>query len=321
MLLILTNSRDVTADFLEERLRRQGVDLLRIDTDVVLSSANAGYTLGSPVLRYQGRRIVPADVSNVWCRRPEPLCAERYGDTPEDRFAIAEWSEVLEAFLAHVPPGRWMNHPARNSCASRKLHQLTLAREIGFDVPETLVSQDPVEVRSFYDRHGGRIVTKPLSAGYVDRGAGGRDSLIYTNSVRAEHLADLAGLSACPTLFQVHVEKLYDVRITVIDEAFHPVALEAKDPDGSQRCDIRRNNMADVGYRRLPLPEPVEGKIRRLMREYGLRFGAVDMACDSAGRWWFLEINPSGQWAWQDIAGVTDIAASFVESFSGRPGQ
>ena len=106
------------------------------------------------------------------------------------------------------------------------------------------------------------------------------------------------------------------MRITVVD--FHLCAAEllVTDGDGKQRCDVRRNNMDDVRYQRLPLPEDIEGKLRRLTEHYCLRFAAIDMVIDTMGRWFFLEINPNGQWAWLDLVGGMDLANHFIESFA-----
>jgi len=129
-------------------------------------------------------------------------------------------------------------------------------------------------------------------------------------------LDDLAELSSCPTFFQQLVNKSSDVRITVVDGEYHAVELIAKDADGTQRCDIRRNNMADVEYREITLPTAIHEKVSRMMSHYNLRFAAIDMVVATTGEWYFLEVNPNGQWAWLDLDGNSNIAGSFVKAFS-----
>jgi glutathione synthase/RimK-type ligase-like ATP-grasp enzyme len=209
-----------------------------------------------------------------------------------------------------------MNHPSLNAMASRKLEQLTTALSLGFSVPDTLATQEPEQLRRFFDLHQGQVIVKPLSTGCVERPGEERDSLIYTNRVVAGHLDDLNDLPLCPTLFQQFIQKQYDVRITVVDSDIHAVILRAADEGGGQRCDIRRNNMADVAYESITLPDNIEAKIRALMSHYGLRFGAIDMAVSTDNRWYFFEINPNGQWAWLDTFADMNISASFVKSFS-----
>ena len=94
----------------------------------------------------------------------------------------------------------------------------------------------------------------------------------------------------------------------MVDDAVHGVTLTAAEPDGSQRCDIRRNNMSDVRYEKIDLPDDIRSGLIELMRFYELRFAAIDMVIDVEGNWHFLEINPNGQWAWLDLAGASNIA-------------
>ena len=72
--------------------------------------------------------------------------------------------------------------------------------------------------------------------------------------------------------------------------------------------------MADVVYRRTALPRPIESRIRRILKSYGLRFAAIDMLRDFHGQYYFLEINPNGQWAWLDMAGVTNSRDALIRS-------
>lgn len=315
MLLILTNTEDVTADYLVSVLKRCSVNLIRFDTDTMLDRIRFSYAGCKPVIHVDGVFCHPAEVSNVWYRRPERVKRNGLVDLAEGKFILDEWSEVLEGFFAHVEKPRWMNHPACNVAASHKIDQLTKAKEFGLRVPETLVTQSAQELRFFNEKHGGLIIVKPMAGGSVERENGERESLVYTNRVPLDHLADLGDLAACPTLFQELIDKEADVRITVVDRDVHAVELIAKEPDGSQRCDIRRNNMDDVKYRVVRVPGAVETGIRRLLTYYGLRFAAIDMAVTRTGDWVFFEVNPNGQWAWLDLAGATNIADSFVTAF------
>ncbi|MCH8805657.1 MAG: hypothetical protein IH986_06170 [Planctomycetes bacterium] len=315
MLLVLTNGRDATADYLISTLAHSHVPLLRIDTDTILNTATFSYRSGEPIFRCGGQRYAPSDFSNVWYRRPERLKSLKFDDSPEGRYALDECTEAFEGILAHIPPSKWMNHPAANAHASHKIEQLTTARTLGFRVPDTIVTQDGAALRRFLEEHHGRIIVKPMAGGLIERGTNETDSLIYTNPLRPKDLADLADLASCPTLFQEYVDKQCDIRITVVDARVHAVELRADDMDGRQRCDIRRNNMQDVAYRELVPPGDVTEPIQRLMNHYNLRFAAIDMAVATSGDWYFLEVNPNGQWAWLDLSCAVNIAASFVEAF------
>jgi hypothetical protein len=315
MLLIITNSLDATADYLVSVLDRHGVGFLRFDTDSCISRSKFSYEDGQPLLRFADKLYRPDDLTNVWYRRPERLKQEGIDESPEGKLVLDEWAEALEGFFAHIPLASWMNHPSCNVAASHKIEQLTRAPSLGFLVPDTLVTQDAEALRRFYARHNGQVIVKPMSGGRVERPEGQTDTLIYTNQVVPDQLENLDDLPSCPTLFQQSIEKTCDVRITVVGQDVHAVELTAKELDGSQRCDIRRNNMNDVTYRIVTLPSDVVTSVKRLMAHYNLRYAAIDMAIGTDGRWYFFEVNPNGQWAWMDLAGVTNVAVSFVREF------
>ena len=74
--------------------------------------------------------------------------------------------------------------------------------------------------------------------------------------------------------------------------------------------------MEGVTYRKVVLPRDVSERIQRLTKHYNLRFAAIDMVVSASGVWYFLEVNPNGQWAWLDLNGVANIAESFVDAFA-----
>ncbi|HFS6859502.1 TPA: hypothetical protein ACH1JJ_003587, partial [Klebsiella pneumoniae] len=50
-----------------------------------------------------------------------------------------------------------------------------------------------------------------------------------------------------------------------------------------------------------------------LVESLNLRFGAIDFICDEDDVFWFLEINPNGQWAWIENQTGLPIASSIVD--------
>jgi glutathione synthase/RimK-type ligase-like ATP-grasp enzyme len=312
--LILSNSTDATADYLCERLARAEVAYCRFDTDTALATIRLTLTDGSLQLSWNGHTIHPSDIGTVVYRRPKPFMPPVGGDTAQQNHASDEWAEALEGFLAHVAPEKWINYPPRNFMASHKVQQLTRASECGLMVPKWIVTSDPEDAKRFLNTHGPELIAKPLASGYIEREASVDDTLIYTQSINECHANLFSRLSVCPVLFQARVNKATDVRMIVVDDHITAVSLTASDADGSQRLDIRRYNMRDVRYAPMSVPSHVAHGIRQLMRGYGLRFAAIDFAVDSGGRWTFFEVNPNGQWAWLDLAGASDVGASFVDA-------
>lgn len=317
MLLVITNEGDATADYLCGRLEAVGLPYVRFDSEAVPERVGVSYVGSRASLYLEERWWSPEQFSNVWYRRPKPLAFELGGDRAERAHTISEWSEALEGFFAHVPFRAWMNHPSANACSSHKMEQLSRALRLGLDVPASVVTQDAAVAGKFWADCGGRVIVKPLACGHLEREDPAEDTLIYTNRVAEGDLGDLGLVANCPTLFQKEVAKRVDVRVCVIDDEVAATGIIAPHRAEGQRLDIRRNNMADVEHIPMPVPLDVRDKLLGLVRSYSLRFSAIDMGVDSDGRWWFFEVNPNGQWAWLDIAGGCDIAASFIRAFAG----
>ena len=56
----------------------------------------------------------------------------------------------------------WINRPEANLKASNRLIQLATAREVGFKIPSTLITNDPNAAAEFYQHHDGQIVLKTV---------------------------------------------------------------------------------------------------------------------------------------------------------------
>lgn len=312
MIVVVTSADDATADYLCKRLAAGPHEHVRINTEHAATETQVSLSpSGSLILQANGVAVEPEQVTGIWLRRPRPI---RFAapDPAEAAHAAREWSEALEGFLAHVPLTSWVNHPSVNSAASRKLEQLTRARQHSLRIPSTIVTQDPDIAISFLQRHG-RVIVKPLSFGYVERDTPTGDSIVFTHSIStADILKHGSEIRACPVLLQEEIDKSADVRVNYIDGRTHATRLTRADSSSRQIVDIRRDNMNGVSYDTIPLPTGVGTAIHALMTSYGLRFAALDFAIDDEGNWIFFEVNPNGQWAWLDLTGATDIGGDLI---------
>ncbi len=317
MIGILSNSFDVTADYVCSRLEQNQLDYIRLNTDQLVKNTQLLYKLNSFSLVINNRILRLDDIRSMWCRRPQSLGFKENTtfEKGDKTHSISEWSAAIEGFLAHIPIKLWINHPSNNALAMSKLEQLSRANRLGLTIPKTLVTQSFEETMEFWKECKGSLVVKPISHGYIERDNSNEDTLIFTNEVTLAQLSENQDLlSLCPTLFQEKVKKIYDVRINIIDEKVIAVALYASEQDKLQAIDIRRNNMENVRYQLIVLPSYIENKVLELCQSYKLRFATVDMAFTKDYNWVFFEINPNGQWAWLDLEGVTDIASSLLKS-------
>jgi glutathione synthase/RimK-type ligase-like ATP-grasp enzyme len=123
------------------------------------------------------------------------------------------------------------------------------------------------------------------------------DKLIFTNRLEVEHLDLLDQTKYSPSLFQRLLEKTVDIRVTVIGKKVFAVAIDSQSTVET-RIDWRRGDSTNLRHTVLELPPDIESKCLQLVSTLGLNFGAIDLVLAPNGDYYFLEINPNGQWAW-----------------------
>ncbi len=310
----MTNSEDATSDYLETYLKDAQLDVVRFNTDVDLYSTDFTFSNEGQKVSWLSASLQPCEISSVIFRRPKAFKPAVDGSRFHRSHAADEWAEAWEGFLAQIPLRKWINHPSRNFSSSHKIDQLIKASYSGFRIPESLVTNNQQKALEFFHAQTNGVVIKPLASGFIERTDPTKDTVIYTVELDEKSLPLLQNLKTCPVLFQEKIRKYLDVRVTVLDDKIVAIGLKGLDRDGTQRLDIRRNNMIGVEYIPLTVPDRIQDAIYGIMMQYELRFAALDFAIDDQGEWVFFEVNPNGQWAWLDLEGAASIATIFVNS-------
>lgn len=311
LILIITNKRDVSADFVIRELQRRGQTYRRINTEDL---AEAACSCELPGFAWQIENEAKGhlqleDVKVIWYRRPgnpfEELPKEAKPSIAVQRFVTEQWSTWLEA-LELAPECRWVNHPESSTRFENKIRQLRLAHELGFAIPQTLVSNDPEKIRSFAAER--KIVAKALFAPLLEGET--EDRFVFAEVICADDLIDDSALKAAPTIFQEAIIPKRDYRVTVVGDQLFAVLIGL--PTGAVDWRVHQQG---VTFTRLDLPSEVEHRCFEFVRRAGLIFGAIDLL-ERDGIWYFLEINPSGEWGWlQQPVGVP-IAEALCDTFA-----
>lgn len=168
-----------------------------------------------------------------------------------------------------------------------------MAHNLGFAVPDTLVTNDLRQAQCFLSE--GASVAKPLREALLEENGKGR--VIFTSRLDELVGADEARIAAAPVIFQREIQKRSDIRATVVGDAVYAAEILSQEHDETM-TDWRRGSRPDLPHRLHELPDDLHRKCVRLVQTLGLRFGAVDLILDGDGSYWFLEVNPNGQWAW-----------------------
>lgn len=312
MILLVTNKRDITTDFVVLELERRGIPFVRLNSED-LPEASVRF---SPAVSWEivlGDQIVAlGEVTAAYYRRPgTPEVPDTVGDAATRDYFANEWSAVLRS-IWNALEGRWLNSPFAILRAEDKPRQLSEAIKLGFMIPETLVSNDFESAQAFVEQGG--AIGKPLRHALIECGATGE--VLFTSRLSALKPGDRAAVAAAPVIYQREIAKACDLRVTVIDQQLYATAIHSQG-DQETEVDWRRGSRVDLAHERVELPEDVAARCLALTRALDLRYGAIDLIRDAAGAYWFLEINPNGQWAWIERRTGAPLSAAIVDALLG----
>lgn len=176
-----------------------------------------------------------------------------------------------------------------------KLFNLIIAKNVGLNVPKTLVTTDKIELTKFLKKNFS--ITKDIR--YPVDIKSMNQTITSNGTIQAESIdLDLLDESFSPILVQEQIEKEFEVRVFFFDNNFYSMAIFSQS-DEKTKLDYRNYNK-ERQNRFIPfrLPNEILDKIIKFSKKIRIRTGSIDIIYDKKGRYVFLEINPMGQFDW-----------------------
>jgi len=308
--LIFTNKSDLTSDYIIREIRKRNLRGIRINTEEFhLTKIIHNIKTGS-VLQFGEEKIELKKIKSAYFRRP--LFPDvRYENLSSSslRYIQEEWNYMLRSIYLELED-KWFSHPNNIVLAEDKPKQLRLAKEIGFSVPETVVTNDVSSVKRLFET--GDVIAKPLKQSLLeDDNTLGK--VIFTSTINSLSEIDEDALRIAPVIFQQKLHKKFDIRVTVVENAVFSVIIKSQEFEKT-KTDWRHSSVVELEHEVFNLPSDIEEYCRIIVRRLGLRFGAIDLVLDELDRFWFLECNPNGQWAWIENRTGLQIATAIVSS-------
>ncbi|MBK9264115.1 MAG: MvdD family ATP-grasp ribosomal peptide maturase [Polyangiaceae bacterium] len=323
--LLVTYTGDITGMIpeLTRRLESRGAEVMRFDNDVfpteaqiVLSQHSSGEGLR---FRYKGRemRVGPEDA--IWYRRgrtaeklPQMERQMRHGAMLESKALLYGALAAAPCFVLDPP------HVVRSN--EHKPRQLHLARELGLEIPRSVMTNDPQEAREFIESCPNGAVAKMLSA-FPVFDENGNEQVVFTTLITKEHLGKLDGLRYSPMVFQERIRKKLELRITVIGTRMFTACVDSENTAGAD-IDWRERGVTLLqSWKEYTLPSDIETKIGKYMERIGMQYSAVDVIVDPDGRHVFLEANPAGECFWMQYNSPNfPLSDALADVLLGEPG-
>ena len=154
MILLLTNRKDITADFVVTELRRRCVPFFRFNTEdfpqkTMINILFPYKKTNGYISTCKGKMISFDDIKSVWYRRPSPPIIDGGLDKKEEEFCKAECQRTLYGIWYNLDCF-WVSKPQSIYYAENKISQLIKAKQVGFEIPKTMISNNPKEIFEFY---------------------------------------------------------------------------------------------------------------------------------------------------------------------------
>jgi glutathione synthase/RimK-type ligase-like ATP-grasp enzyme len=303
--LVLSKASDTHAQAVLEVLARRGakvelLDLSEFPTRLALSMEFSKKKRRFELARRGSGSLDLSSVKSVWWRRPQPFRLPRMSPT-HGEFALSEANTAFRGLWQSLR-ARWINIPALDSSAAHKPFQLTIAQEIGLEIPETIMTNNSAEAQAFWQRHEGQVIHKQ----FIAREGTWRE----TRRVTKDDEAYLASIDHAPVIFQRHIPAVADLRITIVDKTVFAAGADVRNLAYPQ--DVRVNPAAR--YETCALPDKIIDRLLKLMQRLGLVYGAIDLRLTPDGRYVFLELNPAGQFLFIEKATGQRISTALSDA-------
>lgn len=299
--LVITSHQDAHIDFVRPHLKS---DMLVISPYSWSKNQELSY------LHYKQKDVVAwgdkllSNIHSVWYRKPEVDWRELV-DNEYKRYSYSAQITHTEALYSQFSSAIWISDYYAINRASNKPLQLRVAESVGFRVPDTLATASEMAAAQFIKQYPAVIVK---SLANIFPAIGDKFLFFPATKVTKGQKINLKGLRSAPAIFQQAVETTADIRVTVIGRKVFSAQVYDTEIGGYPRIRDWRiaHTAGQTHFEAHKLPLALKSQCIHLVDKLGLRFGAIDLVVDKKGHYWFLEINPNGQWA-------------FVEKDTGQP--
>ena len=291
MILCITHSQDFfNIDLFFEYLSSKNIPYFRLNSDRLnhLQKINIGESAFELTDEF-GNTLHSDQIRAVWHRKAWKIEVPEELDEDYEKIYLQEYGGLrynLMTVLENLP---WINpYENERKIDGNKMFQLKVARKNNLTVPRTVFSNDEKAVISFFHQYcNGKAIAKLHHAAAKTMSG---ESQIATMVIEEDTLEYLSDIAYCPMIFQPYIEKEYELRIMYVAGEFFTGKI-----NNSENADWRVAH-EDYFWSAYELPEEIKLNLTSMMNEMGLYTGAIDMIKGRDGKYYFLEVNPQGEW-------------------------
>lgn len=221
-------------------------------------------------------------------------------DSPDLKFCCNLFDTLTR--WAEISPARVVNRVVPMGSNFSKPFQAQLIKRYGFEVPETLITNDPELVRAFRARYG-RVIYKSIS---------GVRSIVQT--LTDDDMTRIDNIRWCPTQFQAFVEGT-NVRVHTIGDKVFATAINTEATDYRY---AKRQSGDHAELREVELVDDLAEMCVNLAAGLGLAFAGIDLKITPENDVYCFEVNPSPAFSYYESQTGQPISRAVAEYLSGQ---
>lgn len=211
--------------------------------------------------------------------------------------SLRQENGILRSFFySNLKDKVWTTRPEKMS--ANKIKNLEIAKSCNLPVPEYIITSSKLTLSQFAKKHE-RIICKPISetpffTSSIDNDDIVETLILYTKRFTVDQIEKIPN-SFFKSLFQQEIIKEFEIRVFYLNDTCYSMAIFSQN-DKQTQVDFRNYNTTKPN-RTVPfnLPKKVEYNVKKFCREAGYNIGSLDLIKSIDGKYYFLEINPIGQ--------------------------
>lgn len=182
--------------------------------------------------------------------------------------------------------------------------QLLAAKESGFLIADTLISNNADKIKSIYSKN--KIFAKAVHHHFIEYPSGILNNAYgHTN----QKIFENKNYKLAPTIFQKKLSKIKEIRVFYINGE-----LIASKYNNIKNDDWHLDGISNMKINSIMVPNDVQSKVQLLMEKLKLNYGAIDLGIVN-NKCYFFEVNPTGDWRWLESKtnqNISDKVANYI---------
>lgn len=316
MILVLSkNESEKSTNIVIDYLKTKNVKFYRLNGDDLVSKQVAiNFYISNQTNKWEFEiidgnfKIHSSEVKCVWFRRNFSINTFNFvANNPKlnriNDFLLSELFSIYSLIEVCLEDVFWLNSISKST--NKKLLYLQKAKQFGLSVPISFISNNRAYISNKLDF--ANYITKPTTEGFFYEFDTNNKFNITVERINKIPSEDFFFPSFC----QEEIKSEYEIRVFFLMNKVYAIQMDNKN-EKEKNVDIR-DSYKLFRSSKYTLPTEIEKKIVLFMNDIGLNSGSLDLIRDEIGNYWFIEVNPVGQFDKVSIVGNYNLELKIAD--------